>query len=155
MRREIRLYDSVTFARLCRARDYLGDCYRDRVTLEKAAERAYLSPFHFNRLFAQAFGETPHEFVTRMRIEEAKRPGFLQRAIPFTDWSVAFGVSPGGTRGFRGTRGTLAALLHTRLLPAFCYWHAHRPRPGLKPQESRSIPSWHLDKITAKEEDSQ
>jgi|SRR5882724_1384974 len=73
MRRETRLYDSVTFARLCRARDYLGDCYRDRVTLANAARQAYLSPFHFNRLFAQAFGETPHEFVTRMRIEQAKR----------------------------------------------------------------------------------
>jgi AraC-like DNA-binding protein len=71
--REIRLYDATTFARLCRARDYLGDSYRDRVTLEDAASEACLSPFHFNRLFARAFGETPHEFLTRRRIEEAKK----------------------------------------------------------------------------------
>jgi AraC-like DNA-binding protein len=73
MRRDVRLFDAATFARLSRARDYLGACYRDRVTLENAARKACLSPFHFNRVFARAFGETPHEFVTRMRIEAAKK----------------------------------------------------------------------------------
>jgi AraC-like DNA-binding protein len=71
--RGIRLADAATFARLLRARDYLGACYRDRVPLENAAREACLSPFHFNRVFTRAFGETPHEFVTRMRIEEAKK----------------------------------------------------------------------------------
>ena len=73
LRREPRLYDVTTFVRLCRARDYLGDCWRDRVTLENAAKEACLSPFHFNRVFTQVFGETPHEFVTKMRVEEAKK----------------------------------------------------------------------------------
>jgi AraC-like DNA-binding protein len=71
--REIRLYDPTTFRRLCRARDYLGACYRERVTLALGARAACLSPFHFSRLFTEAFGETPHEFVTRIRIDEAKR----------------------------------------------------------------------------------
>jgi AraC-like DNA-binding protein len=73
LRRDVRLFDATTFARLSRARDFLAACYRDRVTLEKAAGHACLSPYHFNRLFAQAFGETPHEFVTRVRMEEAKK----------------------------------------------------------------------------------
>jgi AraC-like DNA-binding protein len=73
LKREIQLLDHTTFARLCRARDYLGECYRERITLENGASEACLSPFHFNRLFTLAFGETPHEFVTRRRIEEAKR----------------------------------------------------------------------------------
>jgi AraC-like DNA-binding protein len=73
LRRNVRLYDGVTFARLLRARDYLGTCFRERITLEKAASHACLSQFHFNRLFAQAFGETPHEFLTRVRIDEAKK----------------------------------------------------------------------------------
>lgn len=71
--RDLRLCDAGTFARLLRVRDYLGVCYRDRVPLEIAAREACLSPFHFNRVFARAFGETPHEFVTRLRIEEAKK----------------------------------------------------------------------------------
>jgi AraC-like DNA-binding protein len=53
LRREVRLFDEVTFARLCRARDYLGDCHCDRVTLENAAQKACLSRFHFNRLFGR------------------------------------------------------------------------------------------------------
>jgi AraC-like DNA-binding protein len=69
----IQLYDTTTFARLCRARDFLGASYRNRLTLEDGAKQACLSPVHFNRLFAQAFGETPHEFVTRLRIETAMR----------------------------------------------------------------------------------
>lgn len=69
----VRLFDPVTFARLNRARDYLAAGYRDRVSLQQAASQACLSPFHFNRLFVQAFGETPHEFVTRMRISQAKK----------------------------------------------------------------------------------
>ena len=71
--RDPRLFDATTFARLCRARDYVGACYRHRVTLENAAREACLSPFHFSRLFVEAFGETPHEFTTRMRMEEAKK----------------------------------------------------------------------------------
>lgn len=72
-RGQVRLCDAVSFARLTRARDYLGSCYRSRVTLEDAAREACLSPFHFNRVFARTFGETPHEFVTRRRIDDAKK----------------------------------------------------------------------------------
>jgi len=68
-----RLFDPVTFARLSRARDYLAASYRERISLQQAASQACLSPFHFNRLFVQAFGETPHEFLTRMRISHAKK----------------------------------------------------------------------------------
>jgi AraC-like DNA-binding protein len=73
MRGGARLVDAATFSRLCRARDYLAGSYRDRVTLQDVAREACLSPFHLNRLFTRTFGETPHEFLTRTRIEEAKK----------------------------------------------------------------------------------
>ena len=68
-----RPFDPGTFARLCRARDYLAEHYARPVFLAEAARQACLSPFYFNRLFTQAFNETPHEFVTRRRIEQAKK----------------------------------------------------------------------------------
>jgi len=68
-----RPFDPGTFGRLCRARDYLAAHYGARVFLEEAAQQACLSPFYFNRLFTQAFHETPHEFITRRRIEQAKK----------------------------------------------------------------------------------
>jgi AraC-like DNA-binding protein len=69
----VRPFDPGTFARLCRARDYLAAHYARPVFLPEAARQACLSPYYFNRLFTQAFNETPHEFVTRRRIERAKK----------------------------------------------------------------------------------
>lgn len=71
--RGARLYDPATLARLCRARDYLARRFDRRTTLADVAPEAYLSPFYFNRLFTEVFGETPHEFLTRRRIERAKQ----------------------------------------------------------------------------------
>jgi len=58
---------------LFRARDLLAARFNERVSLTAAASEAGLSPFYFHRLFAEAFGETPHEFVARLRIDHAKR----------------------------------------------------------------------------------
>ena len=61
------------YSRLCRARDFLAARFNERTSLAEAAAHAGLSPFYFHRLFADAFQETPHEFVTRLRIEHAKK----------------------------------------------------------------------------------
>ncbi len=58
---------------LLRTRDYLAANFNARISLAEAAALAELSPFYFQRLFAEAFGETPHEFVTRLRIDHAKK----------------------------------------------------------------------------------
>lgn len=67
-----RLLDDETFRRLCRARDDLADGFQRPLTLADAAASACLSPFHFQRLFRQTFGETPHAFLTRRRLDAAK-----------------------------------------------------------------------------------
>ena len=46
--------------------------YRRPVSLPDVAARANLSPYHFLRVYKRAYGETPHEFLTRLRIERAK-----------------------------------------------------------------------------------
>jgi AraC-like DNA-binding protein len=67
------LLDPHTLRRLCRARDLLAARAHEPVQLAEAARAACLSPFHFQRLFTRAFGESPHRFLTRRRIELAKR----------------------------------------------------------------------------------
>jgi AraC-like DNA-binding protein len=67
-----RLISDDLFVRLCRSREYLGDCANAPVSLGCAARLAYLSKFHYLRMFAMAFGETPLEFVTRVRMERAR-----------------------------------------------------------------------------------
>jgi AraC-like DNA-binding protein len=61
-----------TLVRLCRARDLLRDCLAEPVTLADCAAEAGLSPWHLLRAFRDAFGETPREFLTRLRIERAR-----------------------------------------------------------------------------------
>lgn len=66
------LVHDETFRRLCRARDLLAAEYQSQVLLDAAAREACLSPFHFHRLFRSTFGETPHNFLTRRRMDRAR-----------------------------------------------------------------------------------
>lgn len=67
------IISSATLPGLSRARDYLAAHFNEHVCLADAAARAGLSPFYFHRLFTGTFNETPHEFVTRLRIDHAKK----------------------------------------------------------------------------------
>jgi len=67
------LVDDATFRRLCRARDLLAAGYNAPIPLDRAARAACLSPFHFQRIFARTFGETPHDFLTRLRMDQARQ----------------------------------------------------------------------------------
>ncbi len=58
--------------RLCQARDLIRDCYTETVSLADCALEAGLSPWYLLRSFRAAFGETPKEFHTRLRIDQAK-----------------------------------------------------------------------------------
>ena len=128
LRRDVRLCDPVTFARLLRARDFLGDCFRERVSLEQAARHACLSPFHFNRVFAQAFGETPHEFQTRARMEEAKRL-LLAENDSVTDICFALGYESLGSFSvkFRSITGLSPTAFRREARVSFAGFAAHWP----------------------------
>jgi AraC-like DNA-binding protein len=58
--------------RVNRARDYLHAHISSSVRLSTLAEIACLSPFHLLRVFQSAFGQTPHQYLNRCRIERAK-----------------------------------------------------------------------------------
>lgn len=67
------LVDPVTFRRLVRARDRLAAIDDDRApTVRDVATEVGLSPYHFIRVFAAVFGDTPHRFRTRLRLDRAR-----------------------------------------------------------------------------------
>lgn len=60
------------FRRLLRGRDYMHSQSSGPVSLADAARAACVSPFHFHRGFSQAFGETPHAYLTALRLAHAR-----------------------------------------------------------------------------------
>jgi AraC family transcriptional regulator len=58
---------------LARVREYVAAHLSGSLRLGQLAAVAGLSPFHFSRAFKLTTGLSPHAYVTRCRIEEAKR----------------------------------------------------------------------------------
>ncbi|AOZ91797.1 response regulator [Paenibacillus crassostreae] len=57
---------------LQRALLYIDQKYKEDISLEQSAEYVNLSPHYFSKLFKQHVGENFIDFVTRLRIKEAK-----------------------------------------------------------------------------------
>jgi AraC-like DNA-binding protein len=54
------------------ARDLMDEHYARPLDLDELARAAHFSRFHFLRAFRRTFHATPHEYLTRKRIERAK-----------------------------------------------------------------------------------
>ena len=93
--RSASIVDTSAYKRLCRARDFIADSHEDSVQLADMARAAGLSPFHFQRLFRRAMGETPHAYLTRVRLDHAKK--ILARGGSVTDACFDVGFSSVGT----------------------------------------------------------
>ena len=52
---------------------WLDACSGENVSLQSAAQRVQLSPFHFLRLFSTVLGVTPHQYLVRARLRRAAR----------------------------------------------------------------------------------
>jgi AraC-like DNA-binding protein len=70
--RDGRLAPDDAVRRLRRARAFIDHGYDGPLDLESIAAAAALSRFHLLRRFKDTYGETPHAYLTRRRIERAK-----------------------------------------------------------------------------------
>jgi AraC family transcriptional regulator len=61
------------YRRLHRARDYVESCFDQPLSVAAIARVACLSPYHFQRMFRQAFGKTPMQFLQARRLRAARR----------------------------------------------------------------------------------
>ena len=68
--------------RMLRARDAMDRAYAEPLDIPALARIAYVSEAHFIRTFKATFGETPHRYLQRRRVERAM---FLLRS---TDRSI-------------------------------------------------------------------
>jgi AraC family transcriptional regulator len=52
--------------------EFMEEHLAEEISLNELAKLARLSPYHFSRSFKQSFGEPPHRYWTRLRMERAK-----------------------------------------------------------------------------------
>src|SRR5260221_3707300 len=60
------------YRRIVLAKLYIDENYHEPIGLEEISRKAYLSRFHFHRLFTRVYKITPHRYLTRKRINKAK-----------------------------------------------------------------------------------
>lgn len=65
------------YRRLERARSFIADNFRNRFVLDDIAGAAALSPHYLLRLFRTMYGNTPHQYLTELRIRHAR--GLLEK----------------------------------------------------------------------------
>jgi AraC-like DNA-binding protein len=75
--------------RLLRARDAMDRAYSEPLEVRTVAAVAHVSPAHFTRSFRAVFGETPHRYLRRRRVE---RSMFLLRESDRSVTDVCFDV---------------------------------------------------------------
>lgn len=63
-------------------RDYVDAGLSGKLTLEDIAASIHMSAYHFARCFKATTGETPHAYVTRLRVERA------QELLRTSSWSM-------------------------------------------------------------------
>lgn len=81
MRRSTRI---EIYHRLSLARDYIEASMEKPITLADYSGVACLSPHHFLRMFKEVYGETPHQFLTRIRLKCARNL-LVKTEIPVTE----------------------------------------------------------------------
>ncbi|MFL5774096.1 MAG: helix-turn-helix domain-containing protein [Flavisolibacter sp.] len=64
--------DTEIYSRLIAAKAFMDEHYSESISLEQISKKAFLSRFHFHRLFSQVYRKTPHQYLTRRRMEKAK-----------------------------------------------------------------------------------
>ncbi len=100
---------------MLRSRDAMDRAYADPLDVPALARLANVSEAHFIRTFRATFGETPHRYLQRRRVERAM---FLLRATDrsVTDICLDVGFTSLGTfsRSFREIIGEGPAIYRKR-----------------------------------------
>ncbi|TVQ35331.1 MAG: AraC family transcriptional regulator, partial [Spirochaetaceae bacterium] len=97
--------------RINRVMDFIETNLEHPLPLERLAEVALFSKFHFHRVFFAQVGETPGQFIQRLRIEKAARLLLSNRERAVTEVALDCGFSDSAAfaRAFRTTFGVSAS----------------------------------------------
>ena len=83
------------YRRIVQAKLFIDRHYAENIDLEQIADEAYFSRFHFCRLFKNAYGKTPHHYLTKVRLDNAQQ--LLAKGIPVAGVSFLIGFDSSTT----------------------------------------------------------
>jgi AraC family transcriptional regulator len=97
--------------RINRTMDFIDTHLAEPLPLERLAGVAAFSKYHFHRIFYAQVGETPGQYVQRLRIEKAAMLVLAHRDRTITDiaYSVGFSDVAAFSRAFRQAHGMSAS----------------------------------------------
>jgi AraC-like DNA-binding protein len=119
--------------RLLRARDAMDRAYAEPLDVRAVAAVAHLSEAHFSRSFRATFGETPHRYLQRRRVERSMfLLGETDRSVTDICFDVGFTSLGTFSRTFREIVGETPSeyrVGHGPIAAPSCIWMAAtRPR---------------------------
>lgn len=85
---------AANYDRIAKAIEYLASNFKAQPQLEEVAEKINLSPFHFQRLFAEWAGVSPKKFLQYLTVEYAKK--MLNDQATLFDTAIEAGLSGTG-----------------------------------------------------------
>src|SRR4051794_30162421 len=130
--------------RMLRARDAMDRAYAEHLDVAAVAAVAHVSEAHFIRTFRAVFGETPHRYLQRRRVE---RSMFLLRETERSVTDVCFDVGFASLGTFSRTFSDIVGespsdyrAAHGPMDAPNCFqMMAMRPLTSAPPQRSRGV----------------
>src|SRR6478672_5398428 len=86
--------ENINFNRVAEAIQYLTQNFKDQPELDEVAEKVHLSPYHFQRLFAEWAGVSPKKFLQFLTVDYAK--SLLKNKATLFDAALETGLSGTG-----------------------------------------------------------
>jgi AraC-like DNA-binding protein len=78
------------YLRAVRAKLFIDANFASAIDLGKIADEACFSKFHFVRLFKEIYGRTPHQYLTHVRIDNAKEFLAEGQTVAYACFKVGF-----------------------------------------------------------------
>lgn len=74
------------------AREYILKHFHENISLEQLAAHCFVSPFYFSRIFKTITGESPHQYLTKVRLTHA-RVLLAETNLPVSELSYTCGFN--------------------------------------------------------------
>ena len=110
-------------ARINRVMDYIGQNIDKSIDLSVMADIASFSPYHFHRIFACIVGETPNNFLSRIKLEKAAQLLQDNEKMVITDiaFQCGFNNVSSFSRSFKAYFGVNAKEFRTQRISILDY----------------------------------